>query len=92
MFVCKMRFMCILNSSIPEYITLLLILKHHLNYLHYFWVIHCQPEISPALKKTENKQKTQFALFGTHNAVCQRSDALSQLSQVLCLVSPLGLH
>ena len=34
----------------------------------------------------------EIAPFGTHNALCHISDALLQLSQALCLVSPLGLH
>lgn len=37
-------------------------------------------------------KKPKFVLFVTPDAVCQRSVTLSQLSQVLCLVSPLGLH
>lgn len=44
-------------------------------------------------KQTKSKWKNpKFVLFVPPDAACQRGVTLSQLSQVLCLVSPLGLH
>lgn len=48
--------------------------------------------VTGALKRKKKQKKQKNIALSTHNAVCQRSNALSPLWQALCLVSPLGLH